>query len=400
MKILQICNKPPFPAVDGGAIAMGSMVRGMVRNGYDITVLNMVSYKHQATENDWPDELRKRVQLHFADVDLRLKPLSAFFNLFSSRSYHTERFYSSEVAEKLISILESEKFDVIQMETVFPFVYHATIRQHSGVKIILRLHNIEHEVWQSTANAEKNPLKKWYLSLLAERLQKFEQEAFKKVDAIITISSADLEKVKELKITAPLTNIPLGIDLQQYPASFSTANDSSVSLFHLGAMDWIPNQQGISWFLETAWKELRKTYPQLYFYIAGRKMPEKFFEMQDAQLHVESAVESPFQFMQSKNIMVVPLLSGSGIRVKIIEGMALGKTVITTSLGAAGIDCMDGEHLLIANTPQEFVKKISDCVNDKLIVERIGQNARRLVEEKYSSAVTSNQFEDFLSLLR
>ncbi len=400
MKILQICNKPPFPAVDGGTIAMGNMTRSMMMNGYDVTVLNMVSYKHRATEYDWPDELRKKVKLHFANVELRLKPLRALFNLFSSRSYHAERFYSEDVAQKLIAMLQQEKFDVIQMETVFPFVYHDTIRQHSGAKIILRLHNIEHEVWQSTAKAEKNPLKKRYLLLLARRLQKFEQEAFKKADAIITISSADLEKVKEIKITAPITNIPLGIDLLQYPASFSTANDTSISLFHLGAMDWIPNQQGISWFLETAWKKLHEQFPQLHFYIAGRKMPKKFFEMHDARLHVEGTVESPVQFMQSKNIMVAPLLSGSGIRVKIIEGMALGKTVVTTSLGAAGIDYKDGEHLLIANTPQEFVKKISDCVNDKLIVERIGRNARRLAEEKYSTAVTSNQFEDFLLLLR
>ncbi len=253
--------------------------------------------------------------------------------------------------------MQAEKFDVIQMETVFPFVYHDIIRQHSAAKIILRLHNMEHEVWESAAKAEKQSLKKWYLSLLAKRLQKFEQEAIKKADAIITISSADLEQVKKLKITTPIINIPLGIDLQQYPASFSSVNDSSISLFHLGAMDWIPNQQGITWFLETAWKKLREQFPQLHFYIAGRKMPEKYFGMQDAQLHVEGGVDSPVQFMQSKNIMVVPILSGSGIRIKIIEGMALGKAVVTTSLGAAGIDCRDGENIRL-QTHARFVTKI------------------------------------------
>ncbi len=399
MKILQICNKPPFPAVDGGAIAMGSMTRSMVMNSYDVTVLNMVSYKHHATENDWQDELKQYCKLHFASVDLRLKPHKAFLNLFTSRSYHAERFYSEAVAQKLIAILKSEKFDVIQLETIFPFVYHAVIRKYSEAKIILRLHNMEHEVWESTANAEKHPLKKWYLALLAKRLKQFELEAFSKADGIITISSADYTKVQSLNLSIPVANIPLGVDLQQYPIA-QTKSESAVSLFHLGAMDWIPNQQGMSWFLDTAWKKLRGQFPQLHFYIAGRKMPEKFFKMQDAQLHVAGTVDSQFLFMQSKNIMVVPLLSGSGIRVKIIEGMALGKAVVTTSIGAAGIDCADGENILIANTPDEFVQRISACVNTTSIVERTGNNARRLVEEKYAIAVTSNQLEDFLSQLR
>lgn len=397
MKILQFCNKSPFPAADGGAIAMGSMTRSMTLNGYDVTVLNMVSYKHQSTENDWPDELKEKVKLHFANVDLRLKPHKAFSNLFTSRSYHAERFYSEDAARKLTSLLKAEKFDVIQMETVFPFVYRSIVRRHSKAKIILRLHNMEHEVWESAAKAERHPLKKWYLALLAKRLKQFEMEAFQKADGIITISSADFEKVHSLKISKPIANIPLGIDLQQYPVEEA---QPPVSLFHLGAMDWIPNQQGMSWFLETAWKKLRKQFPQLHFYIAGRKMPEKFFKMQDAQLHVKGAVKNPLQFMQSKSVMVVPLLSGSGIRVKIIEGMAMGKAIVTTPIGAAGIDCTDGENILIANTPVEFVQRITTCINNPSIAQRVGINARRLIEEKYAIGATSLQLEDFFSKLR
>lgn len=394
MKILQVCNKSPFPAVDGGAIAMGGMTRCMVMNSYAVVVLNMVSFKHHAAEGDWPDALKKKCKLHFASVDLRLKPLKAFFNLFSSRSYHAERFYSEDVAQKLISILKSEKFDVIQMETVFPFVYHDIIRQHSTAKIILRLHNMEHEVWASTAKAEKQRLKKWYLSLLARRLKHFELEAFRKADGIITISSADFAKVKSLKLSAPVTNIPMGIELSQYPVA--ETKSAAVSLFHLGAMDWIPNQQGMSWFLETAWKTLRKQFPQLHFSIAGRKMPEKFFACSDAQLHVEGAVESPIQFMQSKQIMIVPLLSGSGIRVKIIEGMALGKAIVTTSIGAAGIDCTDGENILIANTPGEFVQKISLLLNDENKRQSIEKNARKLIQEKYTLESAAHNLDAFL----
>lgn len=398
MKIFVICNKSPFPAADGGSIAMGSMVRSMALNGYDVTALNMVTYKHPATANDWPEELRNKINLRFANVDLRLRPVHAFINLFSSRSYHAERFFSQEFADQLVSILRSEAPDIIHMETIFPMVYYDVIRKYSKAKIILRPHNIEHEVWETTANAEQSPLKKWYLSLLANRLKTFELDAFQKADGIVTISSADHSTVRKFQPASPMVNIPLGVDLPRYPAS--TSVNTPPVLFHVGAMDWIPNQQAMSWFLETAWKTLREKYPQIQFFIAGRKMPEKFFRIDDKQLHVQGEIESPVRFMQDKDIMVVPILSGSGIRVKILEGMALGKTVVTTTMGAAGIDCTDGKNILIANTPAEFMGAISRCMDNPATCKTIGENARKLIEEKYALAVTSAQLDTFLAKFR
>ncbi len=394
MKVLQICNKPSFPPADGGAIAIGSMTRSLVKNGCEVTVLNMVSYKHGGTDADWPEDLRNKVTLHFAPVDLRLKPLKAFLNLFSSRSYHAERFYSNDFSDRLASILKSYSFDIIHLETTFPMMYLDVIRKHSKAKLIVRLHNIENEVWSSTAHAEENPFRRWYLNLLAERLRKFEREILSKADGVITISPADFKKMNELLPGIRMTNIPLGLDLSKYSVSIQTAN-AMPSLFHLGAMDWIPNQVGMNWFLETAWKQLRVKYPGLKFFIAGRKMPKKFFGMKDEQLIVEGEVANPVQFMKSKDIMVVPILSGSGIRVKIIEGMAQGKTIVTTSIGAAGIDCTDGENILLADTPDELVRKISACIEDSNLIAKIGTNARKLIEEKYSLEMASAQLNDF-----
>ncbi len=386
MKILQFCNKPPFPAADGGAIAMGNMTRCLLRNGYDVTVLSMVSYKHAATESDWPEDLKGKIHLHFANVDLRLKRWDAFLNLFSSESYHVQRFYSPEVAGKLKSLLEKEKFDVIQMETIFPMVYHTLIRKHSNARIVLRLHNIEHEVWSTTAKEERNVLRKFYMGLLATRLKRFEIEVIKNADGIITISESDYKKIKSLTVK-PLSNIPLGIDLAKYPVSRIPNNPPK--LFHLGAMDWIPNQIGMKWFLDKVWPELSKKFPELEFHIAGRKMPKEFFERKSTRLIVNGEVEDAVEYMSSKDIMVVSLLSGSGLRVKIIEGLALGRAIISTSVGAAGIDYIEGENILIANTPEEFVTKISACINNPGLVKRIADNARKLAETKYSlEAVT------------
>ncbi len=392
MKVLQICNKPPFPPADGGAIAMGNMTRCLVMNGYEVTVLSMVSFKHESVERDFPEALRQKVKLHFAPVDLRLKPVNAMLNLFSTRSYHAERFYSRAFAEKLLSLLKSEQFDIIQLETIFPMVYHDLIRKNSDAKIILRLHNIEHEIWNGTAEAETHPFRKYYMRLLAKRLKNFELKALQQVDGIMTISSADLQRINLENI--PKVNIPLSLDLSKYNPQ--SAHSQTPCLFHLGAMDWIPNQVGMRWFLDTAWKELAQQFPALKFHIAGRKMPDDFFNRQNNQLIVEGEVDEQLAFIRSKDIMVVPLLSGSGLRVKIIEGLALGKAIISTSIGAAGIDYTDGENILIADTPELFTEKISLLLNNPEKITAIGLSGRKLAEEKYSMESIAKKTDEFL----
>ena len=130
----------------------------------------------------------------------------------------------------------------------------------------------------------------------------------------------------------------------------------------------MPNQEGLKWFIENVWDKLHKQFADLKFYIAGRNIDSFSFpsgRVRDG-LTIIGEVENAYDFMNSKGIMIVPLLSGSGIRVKIIEGMALGKTIVSTSLGAEGIPCKDGQNILIADTPEAFTEKIAKCINEKM----------------------------------
>ena len=145
----------------------------------------------------------------------------------------------------------------------------------------------------------------------------------------------------------PVEAIPFGIDPEQFPET--NTEPEFPSLFSIGAMDWIPNLEGICWFLEKVWPEIHRKYPSLQYYLAGRHMPGWLSEKRFPNIVVVGEVEDAKTFMHSKSILIVPLFSGSGIRIKIIEGMATGKPIISTTVGAEGINYTRDKNIFIAD---------------------------------------------------
>ncbi|MEI7500973.1 MAG: glycosyltransferase, partial [Bacteroidota bacterium] len=178
-------------------------------------------------------------------------------------------------------------------------------------------------------------------------------------------------------------DLPFGLDPAKY-----RHHDGEIefpSLFSLGSMNWIPNHEGIRWFLVNVWPDVHKQFPELKYYLAGREMPGWMSSLDIRNVIVVGEVEEASAFLASKAIMIVPLFSGSGIRVKIIEGMAAGKTIISTSIGAEGINYTNRENILIADAPCEFFEMISMCVSNPEIGIKIGKRARTLIETDYNS---------------
>ncbi len=380
MRILFLCNKSPWPSKEGGPIAMNMLIEGMIEAGHKVKVLAVNSFKYNIRADDIPPEYCLKTGIELIDVDLRVKVLPAFLNLFTRNSYHIERFISDSFACRLKEVLQESDYDIVQLEILMMASYIDLIRSHSKAKIVLRAHNIEHLIWERVAANSSNPFKKWYINHLAKTLKTFEIRVPALVDGIAAITGKDAEFFRSIT-SKPVISIPFGINPADYPVREAANNYPTI--FIIGAMNWIPNQEGVRWFLQNVWTDLHKKYPGLRFHIAGREMPAWMKELSLANVLVEGEVENASDFYAANDIMIVPLFSGSGIRIKIIEAMAWGKTVISTSLGAEGIEYTRGENLLIADLACEFFEMISVCVEHPELIRKTGINARRLAESKY-----------------
>ena len=144
MKILLLCNKSPYPPKEGGPIAMNSIIEGLINANNQVKVLAINTNKYFTDIEKIPSDYRKKTNIEAVYIDLSIKPLDAFFNLFTNKSYHVERFITKDFENKLIEILKNEKFDIIQFETLYITPYIKTISKYSKAKIVLRSHNIEH----------------------------------------------------------------------------------------------------------------------------------------------------------------------------------------------------------------------------------------------------------------
>ncbi len=385
MKILQIINRFPWPLKDGGALGYYNFTKGYHDAGIDLTVAALNTSKHFVNYNELPDEIKKIAHIHLSYIDNRVKPFDAFLNLFSSKSYHVERFLSKDFENLLLQLCKENAFDVVVFESIFVAPYINIIRLNSHAKCILREHNVEYEIWQSLASIEKNIVKKWYLNLLSKRLKKFEIQQLNKFDGLTSVTQQDADVFKQLGCVKPIHVAASGIDTNRLQPN--NTNLEMPSLFHIGSMDWMPNQEAVAWFIENVWNKVELHFPSLKFYIAGRKMPDYFKKYVSKNIIVLGEVNDAISFMQSKAIQIVPLFSGSGIRVKILEGMALGKCIITTSLGAQGIQVENNKHVIIANNANEFIDAIIALILNQNSITQIGKNARHLILNKYDNEI-------------
>jgi len=251
----------------------------------------------------------------------------------------------------------------------------------------MRAHNVEFEIWERISSNTSFLPKKWYLKYLTRKLKKYELEHLNKYDYLVAVSERDLKKFKNLGYKNGAMASPIGLDMKNYTKINAVIPSSDICF--IGALDWIPNMEGLMWFLEKVWPQVHLRHPDLKFHIAGRNTPDTLKNLVVPNVIVHGEVADGIEFVDKHGIMIVPLFSGSGMRVKILEGMALGKVVITTAMGKEGIHAENNIHLLEADSPQQFVDRITDVVTGKADKKAIGAAARSFVENYYDHGINA-----------
>ncbi len=385
MKILILSNKFPYPLKDGGAIATHNLIKGLASFGNKITLLTFNTKKHyfslkKTEQNPFPE-----IEIHTVFSNTDIKIINALKNfIFSRKPFISERFFSKNFLSLLLDLLKNNQYDFVQIEGLYLLQYIPAIRTKSKAIISYRAHNIEHEIWQYLTKNKKNPVLKFYLKNLSKRIEKFERSYINKYDVLIPISETDLNFFQENGNIKPFFICPVGYDKKIFEA-YKTTNHKA-KLYFIGSLEWMPNREGLLWFVENCWTALKKQNPEIKLYIAGRNAPAGFIKkIQKQGICFKGEVENAHAFIKDKSIMIVPLLSGSGMRVKIIEAFFMGKAVVSTQLGATGTKSKNGLHLLLAESADDLIQKINLLITNENFYNKITANAKSLAINNFDN---------------
>ena len=391
-KILQLTNRIPFPLNDGGNIATYYCTKFLKLAGHETHLLSLNTNKHFQD----PDVIGDIAEVTAVNINTDLSFFGLSKGLIQKMPYNVKRFYSKEYEEKLIELLKREDFDIVQTEGSYMGIYLKTIREHSNAKIVLRAHNIEFLIWKRLAENSRNLIKKFYLNDLYKKIESFERNVVLEYDGIIAISAIDEQFLLKEMNCENVISIPAGIDFDQFHEKEQKKKEGSVCF--LGSLEWEPNKQGLKWFLDYVWDKIRFVNPKASFHIAGKNPPQDLKSDPHRGIVMHGMVENAQEFIRAHEIMVVPLLSGSGMRLKVIEGMALKTCLVSTKVGVEGIDVSEDE-IKISDKPEGMALIINDLLLNKNKRAALANNSYRFVKKHYDWTTLIDKFATYYGSL-
>ena len=389
-KIIVLCNKSPFPNIDGGTAATKSLIDGLLQAGYAIHALIFDTYKHPLKpELLFPEWENKAFSFAPISVDTHIDISKLLKNLlFEKESLHISRVQLPEVSEQIIKACEKFEPDFLVLDGLFAMAQIPDL-SHLNIPMVYRAHNVESEIWEKLAR-ESKPAKKFYLSIMAKRLKNFEKKLALYPTMVWAISPNTADFFRGLKLAVEL--IYPSVQLPENERIRSFPKNGHFSLFHIGAMNWQPNLEAVDYFVHAFLPELSRHFPHAVFYAGGRHFPMNRYEV-SAHFKVVGEVPSYADFIRDMDALVVPLKSGSGIRMKIIETMALGIPVLSTKAGMEGIPARDGEHFLAFENASDFIQVLYRLQEDEMLYGNLAQAAKQLVATHFSPQSVSRQMK-------
>ncbi len=385
MRILYFSQKPPFPAVDGGSSCAAGDIIALLRLGQAVHAFSLATPKHPVRPNEFTHPGLAR---EYVLARPRLSARALLPDLLKDGGYLARRFWFPAISERLEARIRLFQRDLVVVQGVVLGKYFGPIRRSTRTPIILRILDIERDLWRQRFAGLPPPLRLLIGSTLGA-WEAFEMKVWGQADALACLSQEMAAQIGARSRQGFMRVIPPLVE-----ACFDKRIPSDRQLAFMGAMDWWPNREGLDWFLKAVFPLVLRQAPGTKLFLAGKDLPS-FSQARRLPPEVVCLGEVPdaAAFMQQHEFFIVPLLSGSGLRMKILEAMALGRVVIATAKAAQGLDYHAGEEILVSGTAPEMASQIVRCRTKPWRVAHVPARARQCVRRQMAFPVVGTAWE-------
>ncbi len=313
-------------------------------------------------------------------------------NCVSKLPYFMQKYISDAMLAEVERLSESGNFDVVVCDFLMPAV---NMPDRISIPTVLFQHNVEAMIWQRHFEVQKGMLKKAYLKQQWNKSVEFERETCKKFDRVIAVSREDADVLRREYGIESVDDVPTGVDAEFFSPA-ANAGRNEYELVFTGSMDWLPNEEGILWFVNEVLPLIREHLPAVTLNVVGRNPTQSLIDLgkHNSSIHVTGSVEDVRPFMDSASAYIVPIRIGGGTRMKIFEAMAMELPIVSTTVGAEGLEVSDGVELLVRDSPQDFADAVVRLLTKREWSTQMGRNAAEAVRKKFDWKQVAEKFSD------
>jgi glycosyltransferase involved in cell wall biosynthesis len=396
MKILQLSPQYPFPEIEGGKIGIASIYKELSRLGADIT---LVSYSDKVIEKKYLDEgelYGKVLIINHSTENTKSRILKSVVD---SKPLYLRKHFNKTLSEKFKQIATENNFDIVHSDHSSMAEAALFVKNLIKIPAGLRLHNIEWKIWKRYS--DEFPIyhpSRIYLERQARILKNYESYYYSKFDVCYAIT--DNDKIEALNM-AQGANVKLasaGVNLEEWKPQQIDRNPNELII--AATYGWVHNVKAVKWLIENVLPIIKKEVPDIKFTIIGLNPPEFFNNYKELGVEVKGFVDKVQPYLNKASIYVAPLFVGSGIRIKILEAMAMELPVIATTISAEGIDAIPADGLLVADKAEDYAELILKLIRNPQLAREFGKSARKFIENNYTwkknVGVMYNEYSDLM----
>ena len=398
MRLLFLYSSCPVPANNGSKMRTYALLRALAAEGHSITLLAFADPRELDGNEAVLSGLCERVEWvprkHFS-LSMNRDYLARLSHIFFDMPHSVLVFRSKSMEKRIRQLIDAERIEAIFCEETQPLV---NVGDHVPVPLILDNQNVEHLMLSRYATYERNPAKRLYAGLEGRKTKVWERQSCQRAAVALACSEHDRALLQALSPEVPVVVVPNIVDTDVYQPG---GQEDCSKVLYQGGMDWYPNRDAVEFFVTQIFSRMRSQIPDVRFVVAGRNPPEGFRKRLSQVPGVEFTGTVPDMRAEiaSAAVCVVPLRMGSGTRLKILEAAAMAKPIVSTRLGAEGLEFRDGQEIVLEDEPAAFADAMVKLLSGAADRHWLGQAARKRVEQDYSFGTLRASLRSAMSVL-